>query len=79
MTSNKRDDGGSAFPYVVTDESGRATYEACGMTLLDYFAAAALTGLVSRRDTTGAEDAEAAYNVAARMLAEKRRREKAGR
>ena len=69
-------DGGAAFPYVVQAADGTPAYEAPGMSLRDYFAAAALTGLAPR--LRGGEyypiDAAAeAYRVADAMLAERGR------
>jgi len=45
-----KENGGQAFPVTQTKLSGNLKseqYECFGMTLLDYFAAAALTGLLS--------------------------------
>lgn len=40
-------DGGPAFPTVLKYDGSGGVGDQCGMTLLDYFAAAALTGLLS--------------------------------
>ncbi len=60
-----------AFPS--GEDSGPA-----GMRLLDYFAAAALTGIfageLQKAIQNDAEIAEAAYNIALRMLKERERR-----
>lgn len=79
--SEKHDDGGSAYPTPMTeydDGSG-------GMALLDWFAGQALAGLLTQPPIPGSVnwslpgDVDAirsarAYNLAAAMVAEKRRR-----
>lgn len=76
--SNQINDGGPAFPhpeldFEVTMDDGRKAYRcyqaSSGMTLRDYFAAAALQGLIA--DGGGASwevDANAAYKAADAML-----------
>lgn len=84
------DTGGSAFPQppikYVTSSGGSfyAPESAGGMTLLDYFAAAALQGVLAGEagkkpdDHATYQDASKwAYKYAEHMLAEKRRREEA--
>lgn len=69
----ERDDGGSAFPLAILPESD-AVYS--GMTLRDYFAAAALQGMLAQArpgDGTPAEFAEDAYTFADAMLAARRK------
>lgn len=70
------DDGGRAFPLDVQD-NGSGFYNQ-GMTLRDYFAAAALTGILANPETLKAvppikhdERAEAAYKAADAMLKER--------
>ena len=46
---SKIDDGGTAYPYREADGSGQYR-DHFGMTLRDYFAAAALTGLIGKVD-----------------------------
>lgn len=77
-------DGGSAFPYLVTNEG----IEVCfGMTLLDWFAGQALMAEVARRkpgEMYGDGDwlamcgmtASICYDYAAAMIAERERRAK---
>ena len=77
----KRDDGGPAFPVrgFVADASGAfcgETVENKGITLLDYFAAAALPGLIARVDLLGWDGlAPQAYRIANQMLEARRERE----
>ena len=73
--SEKINDGGTAFPIVETSSSGSCSP---GMTLRDYFAAAALQGILSSPD--GGPDvwqsvADAAYYAADAMLAARERKE----
>ena len=71
--SDTIDHGGPAFP---SEEQIRCNGEVCdtrkftGMTLRDYFAAAALQGMLSDPDRRGAgsEFAQAAYSCADAML-----------
>lgn len=74
--SEKIDTGGYAFPFSPTGSDS----EQNGLTLLDYFAAKAMNGLLSREcyktngDTITAKPvAKDAYILAEAMLAEKRR------
>ena len=66
---DKRDDGGPAFPSVAEG------YHADGMSQRDYFAAAALTGLMTMRQThfRPEDDAAYCYRVADAMLAERQK------
>lgn len=100
MSDNRIDTGGPAYPehHYFDPERGQhgqhvtASDIGCGgMTMLDYFAGQALTGIIAHpsrpgwkdskgRSTTDAPDdgpiiACIAYELAAAMLAEKRRRE----
>jgi len=78
------DNGGPAFPEVTEACFGtiKARVHVSGMTLLDYFAGQALAPLVIgieiNADADGGVDyavtAEAAYDIAEAMLAERRRR-----
>lgn len=79
------DNGGPAFPAMGNDMSGHGMIgHVPGMTLLDYFAGQALSGLMAypgddRRGSwnNNASDecvASKAYELAATMLAEKERR-----
>ena len=63
--------GGPAFPCetVGQDEHGEYRLPWQGMTLRDYFAAHALSGLVVNRSMFPQEWAEAAYEMADAMLA----------
>lgn len=70
-------DGGQAFPRAATQLIGPSglgagkVREVDGMTLRDYFAAAALTGLCANRDSSGVAGnvlASLAYNYADRMI-----------
>jgi len=64
------DDGGSAFP----NKGDGDSYD--GMTLRDYFAAAALTGSLSSTEGPASPDSEAknAFKYADAMLAERAKR-----
>jgi hypothetical protein len=44
-------DGGSAFPGMNDHQNGPNTFYSSGMTLRDYFAAAALTGMMAHPET----------------------------
>ena len=45
--SNQINDGGPAFPHLETTSRGEPYHDHLGMTLRDYFAAAALQGLLA--------------------------------
>jgi hypothetical protein len=66
-------DGGPAFPSVDIDDDGNkvAWSQERGMTLRDYFAAAAISGLIQRHraDVAWADVAPAAYKIADAMIA----------
>lgn len=62
--SHEPNDGGSAFPYPA--QGGRM---AGGMSLRDYFAGQALTGLMSRGPFYARDTADEAYKFADAMLA----------
>lgn len=73
-------DGGTAFPslevftteFIEENEKAETTrYSTGGMTLRDYFAAAALQGMVQRGGDHGAYVAESAYRFADAMLEER--------
>jgi hypothetical protein len=75
--SGEINDGGQAFPFRDADgEGGFMTFP--GMTLRDYFAAAAMQGLLSSPDG-GPDDwqrvADAAYEAADAMLSARERKE----
>lgn len=78
-----RDDGGAAFPRpmggYLTKSGHRYNYGAQGMSLRDYFAAAALQGLLAAPDPIGTDArnhsvraAAWAYELADAMLAERK-------
>lgn len=76
--------GGTAFPTSTWDnEFDKVVDQTKGMTLLDYFAAKALAGLLPARDELGRTAftemapsvvAENAYEIAEAMLAEREKR-----
>lgn len=71
---SKQDDGGTAFPATEADHG--LNYGNSGMSLRDYFAAAAIKGgaIFHQEDGCGRdpkESAEIAYQVADAMLAER--------
>ena len=72
---NTPDDGGPAFPFPDTHfSSGKVQYGSNGMTLRDYFAAAALQGMCANHEALkkGTSWLVAhAYNAADAMLAER--------
>lgn len=65
------ENGGYAFPVPDFDQGGnRRTSDKKGMTLRDYFAAAALQGLIASGTTTSYSGlGEMAYQAADKMLA----------
>lgn len=74
--ASKIDDGGAAFPFEYDDNSAPSgiSYRLShsGMTLRDYFAAAALTGFTAGTfwaEVDNDEAAKAAYAVADAMIA----------
>jgi len=74
MSDEKHDDGGQAFPMADRDDSMK------GMTLEDWFAGQALTGLLEPTMMGAFENeqiAKSAYDLAAAMVDEMRRRENA--
>ena len=83
MTDTQRNDGGPAFPgeyyEKITCPDGTtmpARRTSSGMSLRDYFAAAALTGLVASKDPGSINEiTECAYDYADAMLAERDKRE----
>jgi hypothetical protein len=75
---SKIDDGGPAFPILFNDAGRMLRAEAEGMSLRDYFAAKALTGICSSRDEAGTLIehgyewiASEAYRIADAMLRER--------
>lgn len=72
---SKADDGGPAFPHVMCQEHGGGSWTTKpGLSLRDYFAAAALTGYLAWSPPSGgqtepARAAEKAYLYADAMLA----------
>lgn len=75
--SDKKTDGGPAFPTTTYDHSaamngvGVSVTDAPGMTLRDYFAAKAMVGILADPDGGKWEDdtvAQAAYRLADAML-----------
>jgi len=80
----KTDNGGAAFPSYQSDHRGKAsntTFEpVSGLTMRDYFAAAALTGLVAQysgkaHGTHESYGATYAYKMADAMLAARKETE----
>jgi len=72
--SNKINDGGPAFPVVFQHDE--ATSECHGMSLRDYFAAAALQGLMAQvkpEDHWAEYRAKWSYEVADAMLERRKR------
>ena len=70
MTNQPINDGGSAFPSPPSQHSNGFYSTGEGMTLRDYFAAAAMQGMLSDADRggSGSEFAKAAYSCADAML-----------
>ena len=66
---SKMEDGGPAFPQ--NDVGGNNSNNDVGMTLRDYFAAHALSGLVANRESPEAYVARTAYAYADAMLKER--------
>lgn len=71
--SNQKETGGAAFPLYDHHGNGQQFLADCGMTLRDYFAAKAMQGFCADTEVTCTWDmlAEASYNVADAMLAER--------
>ena len=65
----RREDGGAAFP---TGPNSLPGYASQGMTLRDWFAGQALTGLLAVQTTTLDDAVEMAWRVADTMLRERR-------
>ena len=65
MSHEEPDDGGPAFPAMLPG----GNYCTPGMTLRDYFAAQALTGLISQCDMPNEVYAKMSYSIADAMLA----------
>ena len=65
-----RGDGGPAFPVTPTDKSGQIAPTACGMSLRDWFAGQALSGVESCTTVESDPDAcaEYCYKLADAML-----------
>ena len=70
--AEKMDDGGPAFPLVETSSSGSTSV---GMSLRDYFAAAAMQGLLANASEVNDELAAEAFTAADAMLAARERKE----
>lgn len=82
----QHNDGGPAFPTTLTADQNGVSETISGMTLLDWFAGQVLMGNLSyatinpmsgnwQENARDGEIAENCYDVAAAMIAEKRRRE----
>lgn len=71
--NTKIDDGGPAFP-VTTDQSPSGAFALPGMTLRDYFAAAALQGMLAdpSNGLAARSSAMSAYIFADAMLTERK-------
>jgi hypothetical protein len=68
--------GGPAFPVGFSDDDARMSGASRGMTLRDYFAAAAMQGYIAARipsDSTYDDLAEKAFKAADSMLDERKR------
>ena len=69
---NQINDGGPAFPHLETTSRGEPYHDHLGMTLRDYFAAAALQGVMAAHTSGGClvDDlyAKYAYDLADAML-----------
>ena len=66
---NQINDGGPAFPHLETTSRGEPYHDHLGMTLRDYFAAAALQGLLCNGGGPSWDgDAKNAYQAADAML-----------
>ena len=66
---NVRDNGGPAFP-CEDHYNPRGEFHQTGMTLRDWFAGQALTGLIARHDQLGLGDiSRRAYRAADEMIA----------
>ncbi len=70
MSTDQKDDGGSAFPLLVSDYPLKN-----GMSLRDYFAGQALAGMFGDATRSGEFEAYArdAYRAADAMIAERRK------
>jgi hypothetical protein len=68
-----RKDGGSAFPETVLSGSGGDYFPSSegGMALRDYFASAAMQGILARGEAGTVRVAEIAYKYADEMLKER--------
>ena len=78
-----KNDGGKAFPEIISDKDGTGqydTYSFGGMTLRDYFAGQAIAGIFSSGKEISSNGvkiheadqfAELAYNIADAMLVER--------
>ena len=65
--TDKTHDGGPAFPFIKDSHEGSGV-RSTGMTLRDYFAAAALTGLLANDAAAWKGAALNAYRVADEMI-----------
>ena len=77
MSDNKIDDGGPAFPRAIHDSYDRVNDLVCpenGMTLRDYFAAAALDKASRGGSRTSDEIAARAYFIADAMIRQRSKR-----
>lgn len=62
-------DGGPAFPEFYNTTSGIMSKQGSGLTVRDYFAAAALNGMLSRDSGPSMDVGQAAYDYADELLA----------
>jgi hypothetical protein len=68
--------GGDAFPTPENDRKDNTIYYHPGMTLLDYFAAKAMSAMIGDgpyKNLPATTIAELAYNMASKMITERRR------
>jgi len=74
----KINDGGPAFPETRWDDRTRQEFQWTGMSLRDYFAAAALQGMLatfSKKEASASLVTDGAYRFADAMLAARERKE----
>lgn len=69
---SKQQNGGPAFPNKFAGSNGGSSFDSCGMTLRDYFAAKAMQGFMANKDRPMTfhpdDDAAYAYAIADAML-----------
>ena len=68
-------DGGPAYPVTITDRSGQIAATQCGMTLRDYFAAAAMQGLLAYGNSVSDTTVRESFLMADLMLEKRMKNE----